>query len=268
MQEAAFNKWGIKAYYLDVELDATHFRKAMRGLSRLALDGFNVTVPYKRVVIPYLDQLTPEARAIGAVNTVFRKGGRWIGLNTDCDGFLTSLREDGRFFPRGKNVLVLGGGGSARAAVYALARSGAGEILIANRHPLKAERIIRDFRNLFPKTSFKALTLHRSDLKKGIEAVHLVINATSVGLKANDVSIISPSLIPPVGKRRLLFFDFIYHRKLTPFLKGAKAKGHRTVDGLGMLLYQGALAFEYWTHRKAPLPVMRQALLQATKEQA
>lgn len=268
MQEAAFEAAGVKAFYLALELDRAHFHKAMRGLKGFLLDGFNVTVPYKGEVMAYLDRLTPEAKTIRAVNTVYRKGKQWIGANTDCGGFLTSLRQDASFHPRGKNVLVLGAGGSSRAVVYGLAKSGAREIRIVNRPQFRARResMIRDFRKIFRKTSLTGLSLNRANLEKALENVHLVVNATSVGIKFEEKRLIPKDLIPKAAAgRRILFFDLVYHRP-TLFLRDAKRKGHRTLNGLGMLAAQGEGSFRYWTGKQAPRGVMRRALQALLKE--
>jgi len=259
MQETAFKALGLKAFYLPFEVRPEEFRRVMRGARRLLLDGFNVTVPYKGSVVPYLHP-TREARAIGAVNTVYRKNGGWVGANTDLYGFLTSLRQEGKFSPRGRKILILGAGGSARAAVYGLAKEGAREIRIANRHPDRAGKMVRDFQPLFRRTLFQALSLKKKDLVRGLEGADLVVNATPMGLKPADGSPVPAALVPrrSAGKH-LLFFDLIYHRP-TRFLKVAKQKGHRTVTGLGMLVYQGAEAFRLWTGKKAPVEVMRAAV--------
>jgi shikimate dehydrogenase len=266
MQEAAFKALGIKAFYLPVEVRPAEFRRLMRGRKRLLLDGFNVTVPYKGTVLKYLDGLTPRAKAIGAVNTVFRKGRLWIGDNTDCQGFLISLRKEGRFSPRGKRILLLGAGGAARAVAYGLAQSGAKQIRIMNREKFRVRRqgIIRDFKKIFPKTSFAGFGLNRRNLMRGLENVHLVVNATSVGVLFEDRRIIPPNLIPQGRKDcHPRFFDLGYPRE-TLFLKDAKKKGHRILGGLGMLVYQGAEAFRLWTGHKAPVAVMRAAVNKET----
>lgn len=261
MQEAAFQAVGLKAFYLPFEVRAKEFRALMRRRSCLLLDGFNVTVPYKREVMKYLDGSTPEARAIQAVNTVYQKGGRWLGANTDVNGFLISLKKEGRFDPKTKNVLVLGAGGAARAVAYGLAKSGACEVRIANRlrYQFRREKIRKDFRPLFPKTKFIGLNLNRNGLRKGLEGVDLVINATSVGVLYEDV-LIPASLIPSAASRKeILFFDLVYH-KPTRFLETARKRGHRVLDGRNMLVYQGAEAFRLWTGKRAPVAVMRKAI--------
>lgn len=266
MQEAAFRHAGVGAFYLALELRPREFHRAMQGLGRFLLEGFNVTVPYKGAVLKYLGRrLTPRAKAIGAVNTVFRRRGRWFGDNTDGRGFLASLKREGRFHPRGKSVLILGAGGAARAVAYVLAQSGAGEILILNRRRFQARRrrLIREFSKFFPGTVFAGEALTRGNLKQGFEGAELIVNATSVGVHDEGRRLFPGSLIPDARKSgRLLFFDLVYHRR-TAFLADAKRKGHRILGGLGMLAYQGAEAFRLWTGSRAPVAVMRRTLQRA-----
>ncbi len=264
MQEAAFSRLGLKAFYLAFEFNPSEFTRALRGLGHFLLDGFNVTVPYKEKVIPFLDRLSPEAKAVGAVNTVYREGRKWVGTNTDIYGFLTALRRAG-FNPKNKKVLMLGAGGAARAAVYGLASQGASEIRIANRRPERARKTARDFQIFFPKAAFTILPLSDERLKNSLKEMDLVVNATSVGLAPGDPVLVSKGLIPKATRRkRILFFDLIYSRR-TSFLKAARSRGHKTLGGLTMLLYQGANALELWTGRKAPVDVMRRTLIQSLK---
>ena len=267
MQEAAFEQLGIKAYYLPFEFSQDEFKKAMRGLLSFALEGFNLTVPHKETVITFLDRLTPEAKAIGAVNTVFQKKGKWIGANTDVSGFLNALQKEGRFDPHGKKVLILGAGGAARAVIYGLASKGVRRLVIINRHESRAKKIIRDFKRLFPRVLFQTLSWTKGNLKEAFEDCNLVVNATSVGLKAKEPALISGSLLPKASAtKQILFVDLIYDPSRTAFLKTAQKKGHRILSGLGMLLFQGAKALEYWTGRKAPVSAMRETLQKALAE--
>ncbi|MDD5217897.1 MAG: shikimate dehydrogenase [Candidatus Omnitrophica bacterium] len=266
MQEAAFAALGLKAFYLVLELDRPHFHKVFGNIERLRLGGFNVTVPYKEEVIPYLDRLTPRARGIGAVNTVLYQGRKWIGTNTDVDGFLLSLERDGKFRPRGKKTLIFGAGGGARAVAYGLADEGARSIAITDIYPEKVGKLFKDLKPLFPKTEWITVAQNEEELKTVLRDVDLVVNATAMGLKPDDPVIIRASWIPQgSAKRRMLFYDLIYRPSVTPFLKVARRRGHRAVNGLGMLLYQGAKAFEFWTQKKAPVPVMRRVLENALK---
>src|SRR3989338_1292502 len=137
IQNCAFDHHKLKSIYFAFERLPARFRFLMRNLKSLLLDGFNVTVPYKGVVIPYLDRLSPEAKLIRAVNTVKKEKNSWVGYNTDVYGFLTSLRKEGRFNPRGKRALLLGAGGAARAVAYGLGQSGAKEVRIINREKFR-----------------------------------------------------------------------------------------------------------------------------------
>ena len=249
MQEAAFRSLGVKAFYLPFEVEPEKFHSLMRRREDLLLDGFNVTVPYKEKVSCYLDRLSPSAQAMGAVNTVVRKGKSWVGFNTDETGFVASLEHEGKFQPRGKEVLIFGAGGSARAVAYGLARRGAKRIAIVNRTASRAKKIISQYQKLFPRVKWVG-TL------EGIESADLVVNATSVGLKQSDPSLVSPKDFP----KKTFFVDLIYNPPETKFLRLARKSGHRVLNGLGMLVYQGAEAFRLWTGKKAPVEIMRQAV--------
>lgn len=259
IQEAAFRDTGIKAFYLPLEVRPAQFHRLIRKRKDLVLDGFNITVPYKEAALRGLDGVSPEARAIGAVNTAVRRGNRWFGFNTDWIGFSISLERDERYRIRGKRVWVLGAGGSARAVIYALAKRRAQKIVIANRTLSRAGKMARQYRVLFPKVQFETVRLSKA-LLKGKDArftdIDLVVNATSVGLKGDDEPLLDPKSFP----RRTLFFDLIYRPAETKFIKRARLSGHRTMNGLGMLIHQGAEAFRIWTGKKAPVPVMRNAI--------
>lgn len=263
MHEAAFRKLGIDANYIVLDLAPAAFKKLMKQASKLVLSGFNVTVPYKETVLKYLHQVRPEARAIGAVNTVFKSGKRWVGTNTDMEGFLLALMKDGGFRPAGKRAVVLGAGGAARAVVYGLAREGAREVLITDCFPEKARKIAQDMRKLFKKVLFRAVLAGTEEVKEAVQKADVIINATPLGLKPRDPRVMPDAWIPRRSTKKIFFMDLIYNPAMTPFLRGAKRKGHKTLNGLGMLLYQGARALEHWTGKRAPVEVMRKALLQA-----
>ena len=266
MHEAAFRKLGIDANYIVLELARDAFKKLMNQSSELSLSGFNVTVPYKETVMKYLDSVRPEARAIGAVNTVFKQGKRWVGTNTDMEGFLMALMKDGGFHPSGKKAVILGAGGAARAVVYGLSQKGVREIFIADCFPQKARKIARDMHKLFKRVVYHAVVAGTPEVKKALQKADVIINATPIGLRSQDPRVVPEDWIPQRGAEKKFFMDLIYNPAVTPFLKTAKKKGHRTLNGLGMLLYQGARALEHWTGRTAPVGVMRQALLQALEE--
>lgn len=262
MHQAAFRHWGLPYFYLALEMDSKRFRSLMRLRNRLVLDGFNLTIPHKQTVLPYLDSVSAEARVIGAVNTVIRKGSRWLGENTDAYGFLKSLEEALHWKPKGKSVLILGAGGASRACVYALARGGARNIVILNRTLSKANQLANEFRRRFPKTEFEALPLTRDKISKLLRRADLVVNTTSLGLKRDDCRLVRKKDFPGAKKNQVAV-DLIYNPPVTPFLKEAKRAGWKAVNGLGMLLHQGARSFELWTGKRAPIQVMRKALEEA-----
>ena len=280
MHEAALRKLGIDANYIVLELIPDAFKKLMRQAPQLSLSGFNVTVPYKETVMSYLDRVRPEARAIGAVNTVFKKEKRWIGTNTDMEGFLMALTKDGAFSPSGKKAVILGAGGAARAVVYGLSREGIREVLIADCFPKKARKIASDMKKFFKRVRYHAVAAGTPEVKEALQKADVIINATPIGLKPQDPEVVPESWIPKSGPKGIsrgrtlrkaghgskFFMDLIYNPSMTPFLKIAQKKGHRTLNGLGMLLYQGARALELWTGRKAPVGVMREALLRALEK--
>ncbi len=266
MQEAAFLKAGIQAFYLPFEMESKLFCKTMEKKSSLILDGFNVTVPHKETVMPFLNNVSREARMIGAVNTVFRRGRKWLGTNTDAYGFLSSLKKEAHFSPKGKRVLILGAGGSARAVLCALCSQGVRSITVVNRDLFRAQKLVKHFRSFFPKIELNACVLKSFDFKSALESVDLLVQTTSVGLKPEDRSLISEDEMPRAQKKhRLLVVDLIYKPAQTDLLRMAKSKGHQTMNGLGMLLFQGAKAFECWTNQKAPVSEMRKALLEGIK---
>ena len=170
------------------------------------------------------------------------------------------------FRPSWKKAVILGAGGAARAVVYGRSREGVREILIADCFPEKARKIAGDMQRFFKRVSYHAVAAGTPEVKKALQKADVIINATPIGLKSQDPKVIPEGWVPGSKVKRIFFMDLIYNPAMTPFLKIAKKKGHRTLNGLGMLLYQGARALEYWAGRKAPAGVMRLALLQAFKE--
>ncbi|MBI3608674.1 MAG: shikimate dehydrogenase [Nitrospirae bacterium] len=254
MHNAAFAALGLNYCYVPFPVRSSALRPAIRGLVALGVVGANVTIPHKERVVPYLDELSIEARLIGAVNTIHLYEGRLVGYNTDARGFLRAFREDTGVSVRGGRFLVLGAGGAARAVVVALALGGARAVTIANRSVPKARQLVRRFRRLFPSldwsvvTSFRALPPSRT--------FRGVVQATSVGMRSDD-----PSPLPVEWlNRSLVVYDLVYSGP-TMLLKAAEDVGARHAGGLGMLVHQGALAFTIWTARRAPVDVMRRALI-------
>lgn len=258
MQEAAFQALGLNWRYLTVEVAPERLGDAIRGLRAFGMRGGNFTIPHKVAVMQHLDEISPDASIIGAVNTVRREGDRLIGENTDGKGFLRALRTDGRMDPAGKRFVVLGAGGAARAAVAELALAGAAEVLVLNRSTERGERMVAD---LAAKTGARILF----EPWRGVYAVppgfDVLVNATSIGMHPDG------DAIPPVdlsaAQPNLLVCDVVINPPDTRLLRAARARGLKALDGLSMLVYQGVIGFELWTDQKAPEAVMRAALQRA-----
>lgn len=253
MHNAAFKSLKINAEYRLFELKDEEVAPFLKGLAAKNIFGLNVTIPYKAKVIPLLDKVDKEASAIGAVNTVLLKEGKLEGFNTDGAGFIRHLKEDLKFGPRGKNIAVLGAGGAGKAVAYYLAKSGAKSIAIFDIYHDKAQALVNEVKGSFPKADLKAALSAR---ELGIDSAQLLVNTTPLGMKESDASPVDADLI----NKNTLVYDLIYNPAESKLLKSARAKGAETANGLGMLLYQGVLAFEIWAGQKAPVEVMRNAL--------
>ncbi len=244
MHNAAFENGGINAVYLAFETDSSG--RALEAVRTLGIRGLSVTVPHKEGIISFLDETDETAGAIGAVNTVKNLGGRLTGINTDWIGAVEALRTKTGL--KGKRAVVLGAGGSARAVVFGLLRAGA-QVHIANRTVEKAKGLAREFG-----CSFSGL-----DDFYGAGG-DILINTTSVGMGA--LAGVSP--VPEAGLERFsIVMDIVYGTGRTRLLLDAERRGCSTVSGREMLLYQAAGQFEFWTGLKAPLEIMRKALLHA-----
>lgn len=258
MQNAAFRKWGIDAAYLALELDPHSFREVAKRFRETPLRGFNVTIPYKEAVIPYLAKISPEASVIGAVNTVKRYGNEFRGFNTDVYGFRRALRETGMRIA-GKKAVILGAGGASRACVAGLYLEKAKSVSVLNAgfDFERARNLKRHFSKYLKRFPVSIFRIERTALKRELEDAEVLINATSLGLKKEDPVLIRPEFLP---RKKMLVFDVIYKPAETPLLRLARLKGHRTLNGLSMLLHQGARSFEIWTGKRAPVALMREEL--------
>jgi shikimate dehydrogenase len=256
MHNTAFATLGLNWVYVPLAVQPRDVRQALLGLAALNFAGANVTVPHKQAVIRYLDELSPAARITGAVNTVYMKHGKLHGHNTDATGFLDSLVEAG-CHPRDMRVAVLGAGGAARAVTYALCRAEAASVTVFNRTAERAAFLVDDLAEVFPDSHLSFAPLTSQSLQQLGDAVNLVINTTSLGMAPDVENCSWPDDVPVPA--HATFYDLVYNPLETVFLARARAAGAKVVDGLGMLVHQGAYAFELWTGQQAPVKVMRQA---------
>jgi shikimate dehydrogenase len=273
LHNAAFAKLGMDWRYLAFEVDPNSLKTAIEGAKAMQFAGLNLTVPHKLLAMDLVDELDESARKWGAVNTILFEGrnnhGEWLplrqfrpasadgpfhirshGFNTDADAIVAAVREDLRVELRGAKVLLLGIGGAGRTTALKLASENVAELCLFNRTRKKAQEVAKEIEKQFPSV--------RVSLGLPATAVNLVINATSLGLKANDPSPLDDKSFSL--KQAGAVYDMIYRPAETKLLKAAKAAGCKTANGLGMLLHQGAKAFEIWTGKPAPLHAMRQAL--------
>jgi len=270
MHNAALAELGLDWRYLAFEVHPDDLRSAILGAKAMNFIGLNLTVPHKLLALDMVDVLDESAKTWGAVNTIRfegKDGSHWRplgefveppreirshGFNTDADALSRALREDLGLDLSGTKVLLLGAGGAGRATALKLASESVSKLFLVNRTRSKAEAIAAEIQERYSKLNVK--------LGFPLESVDLVLNATSLGLKANDTMPLDLAQFPLDRAREV--YDMIYRPAETPLLAAARQAGCRTANGLGMLLYQGAKAFGLWTGRSAPVAVMRKALEQ------
>jgi shikimate dehydrogenase len=254
MHNAAFNALGLNWRYLAFEVDPKNLRAAIEGARAMNFAGLNLTVPHKLLAFEMVDELDKSAELFGAVNTIkFEKNGgrtRAVGFNTDADAIVLSIRQELKLKLRGARVLLLGAGGAGRTAALKLASENVAELFLINRTRSRAEQIAREIRKRFSPVN---VSISYPESK-----VDLILNATSLGLKPGDPSPLDEKQFSM--RKTSAVYDMIYRPAQTRLLAAAKKAGCKTANGLGMLLHQGAKAFEIWTGKTAPLKVMRKAL--------
>ncbi len=271
MQNAGIEALALNWRYLAFEVHPDNLQAAIEGAKAMKLLGLNLTVPHKLLAMEMVDVLDESAKAWGAVNTIRFEApddqGNWQplhhftesvprevrshGFNTDADAIIRSLREDLGLEMAGAKVILLGAGGAGRVAALKLAAEKVSELFLVNRTVSKAEAMAAEIRERFPQVKVAV------GYPKG--TVDLILNATSLGLKADDGSPLDEKQFPLRQARAV--YDMIYRPAETPLLKAAKAANCRTANGVGMLLYQGARALELWTGKSAPVKLMRDALV-------
>jgi shikimate dehydrogenase len=261
MQEAGFRALGLNWRYLTIEVLPEDLEDAMRGMRAFKMRGANLTMPHKVPVLQYLDEVAMDARIMGAVNTVVRRENRLVGENTDGKGFITALRQDGGIDPAGKRVALLGAGGAARAIAVELALAGAARITIVNRTEKRGAELV-DIVNKHTKT--KASLVPWKTTYEVPSDVDIVVNATSIGFFP-DVNA-RPDVAFDTIKPRMIVCDVVPNPPQTPFLKEARKRGAKTLDGQGMIVYQGAIGFKLWTGCEAPVEVMKAALEETLRQ--
>lgn len=253
MHNAAFDALGLNWRYVPLPVPPGQVEAAVHGLAALGFRGANVTVPHKQAVMPVLDSIAPNARALGAANTLVigrsADGTPVIGgYNTDDKGFVGALRLGGFEPEDGGSVVVVGAGGAARAVVHGLLWSGTGEIMVLNRTPERAQALVSDLGRRPQEVSrLRALPFTPETLIESARAADLLVNATTVGMWPHVDGSVWPGSVPIPA--HLTVFDLVYNPLETRLLQQSRQSGARTIDGLGMLVRQGTLAFGMWTNQ-------------------
>ena len=260
LQQAAFDALDLPVTYERWEVPPEGLAERVLSIRREDILGANVTVPHKEQALMLMDEVEERAGLIGAVNTIVNRDGRLTGHNTDAPGFLRALREDGGFDPKGKLALLLGAGGAARAVAFALASAGIARLIISNRTQARAEALARDLR---VRAKIDDVTV--ASWGAVPPKLDLIVNATSIGMTHGETAGESPLGSSSI-EAGCMIADLIYGRSETPFAQAARKAGAQTLDGLPMLVYQGALAFELWTGHEAPLGVMFEAARRALRD--
>ena len=235
---------------MPLPVPAEKFVTALAGLRALGVRGFNVTIPYKETVIPLLDRLDAGAAAVGAVNTVVDENGHWVGYNTDIDGFRAGLPAAAEL--HGTAAVIIGAGGAAKAVAAALAELPVGMLAVYDPAPGRAAALAGRVAERVPAAALK----DRAALAAAVAAAALVVNASPLGMRADDPLPLAPEWLRPDA----IYYDIVYHPDPTPMMQAAAARGCRVAGGREMLLQQGMRSFALWTQQPPPAAAMRAAL--------
>jgi shikimate dehydrogenase len=265
-QQAALDYYKLDICYEAWEVKASDLFSAINRLRQPQNLGANITIPYKETTLHLIDEVDDFASLVGAVNTVVNRDGKLVGFNTDAYGFLKALRDDTKFKPENKKVVILGAGGAARAVCFALLQEKISSLIIANRTLAKAESLAVSLAkyaaNNKMSTEIAAMPWQSSKITQAVANCQLIVNCTSLGMKSSsyeEESALVSDLIP----KDALVYDLVYNPKETPLLRMAQKAGAHTIGGLPMLVYQGAASFKLWAGREAPLDIMFSAAKQA-----
>jgi shikimate dehydrogenase len=258
MHNPALRSRGIDAQYVRLHIRPDEFRDAIPKLRELGFIGCNCTIPHKFMALDVVDEVHPAAHRIGAVNTlIFRPDGVLHGRNSDAPGFLRTVREEFGRDVTDLRILVPGAGGGAGAAVAAVcAMEGCRELILTNRTKAKADQVAGSLSDLPGARVTTVIPFTEADLARVLDRVDLIVNCTSLGMKAGDPEIIPHRLLQP----HHMIFDMVYKPLITPLVRAAQDAGARAINGIPMLLWQGVYAFEWWFGGTAPVAAMRKGL--------
>jgi len=257
MHNSAFNTLGLNSVYVAFDIDPESIEEATRAIRVMGIRGINITIPHKQTIIPYLDEVSPDAKLTGAVNTVKNENGKLLGYNTDVGGFLRAIREDLDFSPEGNTLFLIGAGGAARAVLSAFCMNGGAVVYITDIIKDKALELANQFKANFQNITIETVELDNQNLiEQKLNEADILVNASPAGMDSvGSLDIPLTSL-----NKNAVVYDLVYKPPDTNLLKEAKQLGHKASGGLSMLLYQGAESFEIWTGENAPVEIMKKAL--------
>jgi len=263
IQNAALEACRIDMQYGRFQISSDELGEALKLVRTLDFVGGNLTVPHKIAACRFMHELDDNARRVGAVNTIKLENAKLRGYNTDGKGFARAIRQEFAVDLRDLRVMLLGTGGAARAIAMQCAKENCERLVIANRTFEKGQQLAEELRDYFagprvlgPVARLQAIPWEESSIRFQIAHLDLIVNATPLGLNRSDPSPIPARLLAP----HLMIYDTVYGDSRTAFVSAAVEAGARAANGLAMLMHQGALAFEIWFEREAPIEVMRQAL--------
>lgn len=259
MHNIFLEQCGIHGVYLAFAVKKDKIGEAVRGMHALGIQGVNVTIPYKELVIPYLCGMSEQAKACGAVNTLIYTPEGYYGDNTDGAGLLAALEKQNNWTAKGQHILLIGAGGAAKGVAVAMAFQEAASICIANRTLEKAQQLASQIAEI-SKTKTLAIQIEELQSPEWYKQYHTVINTTSLGMSPN-IDAMVPICIEALTKEHLVV-DLIYNPLETKLLRLAREKGAQTASGLGMFIYQGVLAFEKWNGKRPDLLEIEEVLVE------
>lgn len=264
MHNAAFKAIGLNAVYIPFHVKADSkgaLKAAVEAVAAMNMLGVNVTIPHKERVFKFLDEADEHAIDIGAVNTIVNRDGRLFGYNTDGAGYLLSLRKETGFRPAGKRVVIIGAGGAARSILYSILGLQPASVVLANRTVKRADSLANEFARKFS-VPVETAALEPAVMEKALSSADLVVNTTSIGMMGKGELALPIEALPS----KAVVSDIVYRPLKTGLIKDAEKRGLKVHTGLGMLVRQGAIGFELWTGKKAPVSVMEKAALKVLRQ--
>ncbi len=257
MHQAALDAHGVDARYIRIEIEPGRVAEAFEKMRALGFIGCNVTVPHKLEAMAACDEIHPEAKSLGAVNTIRFDADATRGFNTDGPGFANAIADEFGFLLESRHIAIIGaGGGAGQAIAVQSAIAGVDKLLLVNRTVEKLEPLAARIRQIKPSLEVATLSLDHPELASYLTSCDLIVNTSSVGLKPTDPSVLPGHYL----KKDQLVYDTIYKPAVTPLLDCANQLGCRTANGLSMLIHQGALAFQHWFPQSKPLAIMKETM--------